>query len=154
MINISGFGMKAQLVADSTFPSGFTISEWSDETDAVDVAHLTVAEAGYGPNGDMVWWSRVNGIDVTLNVIPDSDSEVNLTALVDANRAAKGKGSAKDSVSLVFTWPDGRIVTCEPGIVVVGDIAPSMANSGRMKTRSYQFKFEQIAQTNPGAGAA
>ena len=154
MINISAFGSKAQLVASKTFPQGFRISEWADDADPLESAKLTVAEAGFGTNGDMVFWSRTNGIKLTLAVIPDSETEINLTALLDANRAAKNKSSAADSISLVFTFPDGRIVTCEPGIIEVGDIMPSISSQQRLKTREYEFIFEQISQSNPGAGSA
>jgi hypothetical protein len=148
MENISGFGLVAQIVASSTFPNGFTVTQFADDADPLDSPDLTVADTAFGLNGDMIIWTRPVGIEITINVIPTSVDDMNLSALVDANRIGKGKQSARDTVGIVFNYPNGMIVNMSPGVVITGSIVPQVASAGRIKTRSYHFRFQNITKSN------
>jgi len=148
MINISGFGLVAQITASNTFANGFTLSDFADDADPLDSPDFTAADTGYGLNGDMVVWSRANGIEISMNVIPTSAGDVNLDILLDANRVGKNKTSARDTVGIVFSYPNGQTVTCSSGVIVSGAILPQVAGSGRLKTRMYRFRFEKITKAN------
>lgn len=150
-VNISGFGLTAQIVASATFPQGVTVTSFGDDADPLDSPDLTVADTAYGLNGDMVVWSRATGIEVAVNVIPTSEDDDNLDALTDANRVGKNKTSARDRIDIVFTYPNGQRVTCSSGVIVVGSIVPQIASSGRMKTRQYRFRFEKITKSKVAA---
>jgi len=147
MLNISGFGLKAQVVASKTFPNGFAVSAFADDADPLDSPDFTAADTAMGLNGDMVVWSRPQGIEVVLSVIPTSDDDTNLDVLLNANRIAKGKNSARDEVGIIFTYPSGMVVTMNPGVIVVGAALPSVASAGRLKTRAYHFRFEQVTKS-------
>lgn len=146
-INISAFGLTAQLVASTTFPNGVTIGDFADDTDPLDSPDFTAADTAYGLNGDMITWSRANGIEIAMGVIPTSDSDDNLDAVLDANRVGKGKTSARDKIDVVFTYPNGQRVTCSSGVIVTGSILPPVASSGRLKSRVYRFRFEKITKS-------
>lgn len=148
MQNISGFGLSAQITASSTFPNGFTLTEYADDTDPLDSPDLAIADVAFGLNGDMVIWSRPAGIHVTFGVIPRSPGDQNLAALAEANRVAKNKRGARDVVGIIWTYPDGMIVNCSPGAILTGAVIPQVASNGRIKTRMYQFVFENVSKTN------
>lgn len=147
MLNISGFGLSARVVASNTFPNGFTITEFADDADPLDSPDLTAADTAMGLNGDLVIWTRPQGIELSTSLIPTSQGDTNLDILMDANRVSKGKRSARDVVSIVWTYPNGLVVTANPGMIVVGPVMPSVASAGRLKTRTYHFRFEQVSKS-------
>ena len=54
----------------------------------------------------------------------------------------RGKRSARDSITLVAVYPDGRQRTWAPGKITDGIPGNALASSGRMKTKPYMFAFE------------
>jgi len=147
MKNISGFGLQAQVTASNTFPNGFTVTEFADDADPLDTPDLDAADTAMGLNGDMIVWTRPQGIEISLNVIPRSQGDTNLDVLLSSNRVAKNKQSARDSVSIVISYPDGSTATMSSGIIISGPMLPQVASAGRLKTRMYRFRFEQIAKS-------
>lgn len=148
MINISGFGLGAQVTASRTFPNGFGITAWADDADPLDSPDLELADTGMGLNGDMVVWSRPTGIEVSINVIPGSEEDINLDVLAQANRVAKGKIGARDLIGMVFNYPDGKTAICSSGVIISAPMVAPVASAGRMKTHMYKFRFEQISKSN------
>lgn len=142
MQNISAFGFLATVKASATFPSGFQITHWSDDSDPFDVANTDIADNASAINGQLVHWSKTNAIPLTLNVIPDSDDDRNLAILYEANRVAKDKRSASDIIDIAVQYPDGRVVTFSPGIIKTGTPSTGVSSAGRRKTKSYSFVFE------------
>jgi len=142
MNNISGFGTVLNLVASSSFPSGFTITQFTDDTDPIDIAPMDLGDTAMGVNGDLIVWNKATAIKVTLSVIPDSDDDINLGILAENNRVGKGKISARDEITLTKISPDGRHTTFSNGILTNAPIGTSIAGSGRAKTKVYTFAFE------------
>lgn len=151
MINISGYGSSMRLVASRTFPQGVTIESFSDDADAVDAPDLTVSSAEMGLNGDLVVWNRATPLEVAVNVIPTSQSDVNLDVLANANRVGKGKTSAQDVITIVINYPSGMKITLNKGTLITGSVIPGIQNQGRIKTRQYRFRFENITKTGLAA---
>jgi len=147
--DISVFGLSLNLVASTTFPNGITIESFADNADPLDSPDLAIAEMALGPNGDSVTWSRPALIEISINVIPQSPDDINLQALVDANRVAKGKSSARDQITHVWTYPNGMTVTASDGKVAVGPVIQSGTSEGRAKSKRYSFRFAQVHRQNP-----
>ncbi len=147
MQDISGFGVRVRVVASATFPEGFTVSQLADDTDPFDIPAQAIAEGAMGVNGDMVVWSVANPLNVTLAVIPGSDDDRNLAAVFESNRVGRGKSSSRDNITLVGTYPDGSSVTLSTGKMVNGLPGQSIASSGRMKSKPYNFIFEGMSKT-------
>lgn len=147
MLNISGFGLSAQVTASKSFPSGFTVTAFADNADPLESPDLEAADTAMGLNGDMIVWSRPALIEITMSVIPTSPEDQNLAALLDANRVGKNKQSARDVVGIVWNYPSGMIVNCSPGIIIAGSLVPVITSEGRVKTRQYRFKFESVSKT-------
>src|ERR1700753_3783497 len=105
MQDVSGFGVSLQIVASSTFPAGFTVTEFADDVDPFDIPSIQIADKAMGVNGDLIIWSKPNPINITVGVIPNSDDDKNLGILLEANRVGRGKISAQDVVTITAIYP-------------------------------------------------
>lgn len=144
MENISGFGSVTNVLASVTFPVGLNLTEYADDADPIDIPSLQIADKAMGLNGDLIVFSKANPIIVTLNVIPNSFTDDNLQVLFQANRVGRGKTGARDIITMVVTYPSGNFVTFTNGAITDGMPALSVASSGRMKSKSYAFAFENM----------
>src|ERR1700692_3740129 len=134
MINISAFGISLAIIASNTFPNGYTITEFAHDADAVDAPDHEVGDTGMGPNGDLVIWNRPVPLEIAYNMIPSSPGDINSNILLEANRAGKGKTSARDIITLVMTYPSGRVVMLNPGTIVTGTLLQPVLAEGRLKS--------------------
>lgn len=142
MTDISGFGTRVTIRASNTFPVGFTVTEFADDADGIDNPSLQIADKAMGLNGDLLTWATANPLNVTLNVIPGSEADRNLGILLEANRVGRGKTSARDVITMTYTLPDGSGLIYSGGAITDGMPGSSPASSGRLKTKQYQFSFE------------
>lgn len=147
MNDISGFGAKVQVVADKTFPAGFSLSQFSDDTDPFDLPSVQIRDKAMGLNGDLITWAKASPLGIALAVVPGSEDDRNLQALYDANRVGKGKTSAADKVTITVAYPDGRTLTLSEGCITDGPPGLGLASAGRLKTSTYQFAFENVARS-------
>ena len=145
--NLSGFGVVVSIVASVTFPAGIVLSQFSDDTDPIDMPSIQIADKGMGINGDMVHWSKANPLPCTLNVIPQSADDQNLAVLAEANRVGKGKNSARDIITLTAVYPNGDTVVLSQGVITDAMFGNSIASAGRLKTKPYIFAFENKTET-------
>lgn len=147
MPDISATGLHIRLVASVTFPSGIDLTAFADDADPFDTPSVKIAEVAMGLNGDLLTWSKAAPTNATINLIPNSEDDTNLTILGDANRPQKGKTVARDVITLTGTYPDGHTITLGQGKLT--DYVPghSAASAGRLKTRPFVFAFESISRT-------
>jgi hypothetical protein len=146
-MDIAAFGLRVQLVASQTFPSGISISQFADDADPFDSPTIQIKDKAMGLNGDLISWSKATPPTVTLNVIPGSEDDQNLSVLFEANRVGKGKIGARDVVSLTVIYPDSSTVSYTQGVITDGQPANSATSSGRLKTKAYSFAFENVNRT-------
>ena len=147
MQDVSAIGFALILRASETFPNGFTISEVADDADPFDIPAVEIASTAMNVNGDLVTWSSPTPMTPTINVIPASESDKNLSILWDANRAARGKRHARDVITLVASYPDGSTKTFSEGKMTSGMPGGSVASGGRIKSNAYVFAFQDFSQT-------
>jgi len=140
--DISGFGTQVQVVASLTFPAGINITQFADDADPFDLPSLQIADKAMGLNGDLITWSKANPIPLTLNVIPEGIDDINLSILLEANRVGRGKLNARDIITITGVLPNGAIINLLQGRITDGMPGTSVASSGRFKTKSYVFTFE------------
>lgn len=145
MENISGFGTKVTLKASKTFPAGITLTQFADDADPLDGESVQITDKAMGLNGDLILWNKASPLNLSINVIPGSADDKNLQILVNANRVAKGKTSARDVIAIVGTYPDGTALNLMNGGVTDGHWMNSIASSGRFKSKTYKFTFENKA---------
>lgn len=142
MNDISGVGLQVQLTASKTFPNGITLTQFADDADPLDIPSIQIADKAMGLNGDMVVWGVANPIPMTLNIIPGSEDDKNLSILANANRVGRGKKSVGDVITAIVIKPDGSKTTLNSGAITDAMIADSVASAGRLKSKPYIFAFE------------
>lgn len=140
--DISGFGLVLNVVASATFPAGFVVTQFADDSDPFDIPAVQIADKAMGVNGDLVVWSRAVAIDVNISVIPGSPDDVNLNILAQANRPGRGKAPALDSITLTGVYPDGTSITLQSGRLINAPFGKSVASAGRLKSKTYTFTFQ------------
>lgn len=142
MQNVSAFGFETTIKASNTFPAGFTIRAWADDSDPFDSPSIQVADKTMNINGNMVHWSKANPIPINMALIPGSDDDINMSILLEANRVGNGKTSARDIITVTNVYPDGTTVSYVRGIITDGVPSKGVSTAGRMKTKTYSFAFE------------
>lgn len=147
MQDVSATGFTLVLKASQTFPNGFTITEVADDADPFDIPAVEIASTAMNVNGDLVTWSSPQPMNATVNVIPASEADKNLSILWDASRAARGKRHARDIITLVASYPDGSTKTFSEGKMTSGMPGGSVASGGRIKSNAYVFAFQDFSQT-------
>lgn len=55
-VDVSALGIKATIVAVPSYPVGFTLTQFADDGDSINVPDMTVMQSGMGVNGDLVVW--------------------------------------------------------------------------------------------------
>lgn len=145
--DVSATGLTILVRASITFPSGFTVNAFADDADPFDIPDIAIATAAMGLNGDLITFSSPTPITPTLNVIPGSPEDQNLSILYNANRAARGRRVARDIITIIGTYPDGSTTTLTQGKMTSGNPGKSVASAGRIKTKAYTFAFEDISVT-------
>jgi len=147
MPDISGYGVRVNVQASNTFPSGFDLSAFADDADPFDLPSIQIKDKAMGLNGDLITWSKANPLLLTLAVLPGTEDAANMAALFEANRVGKGKTSARDTVTVTGVYPDGSTITLSEGAITDGPPGSSIASAGRIKTNAYQFAFENVTTT-------
>jgi hypothetical protein len=147
MQDISAFGIRVRLVASATFPAGIDLTQFADDGDSLDIPQQQIADKAMGVNGDLVVWSRANPLTLTINLIPGSDDDRNMSVLLEANRVARGKRGARDTITLTAVYPDETTQTWSLGRITDGIPGKALASSGRMKSKPYMFAFENLARS-------
>ena len=75
-------------------------------------------------------------------MIPGSEDDDNLAALFEANRVGLGKISTSDLITMTGTYPNGDFITLINGRIVNGMPGNSVSSAGRLKSKNYEFQFE------------
>lgn len=144
MQDISGFGISVRLVASRTFPAGIELTQFADDADSLDIPATELGDKGMGVNGDLIMWRRPNPLELTLNLIPNSDDDKNMQVLAEANRTARGKSPARDVITLSVMYPDGTYRNYNLGGIMSAILGNALASAGRFKSKPYAFAFENV----------
>lgn len=145
MKDVSGTGLSLIVKASNTYPQGVLLTAFPDDTDPMEFDDLTITEYGMGLNGDLVTWSAPQALPFKLSLIPNTPGEIAMNYLLEANRVAKGKRSARDVITIIAKYADGTKKTLKNGKIVSGPPSLGVTSGGRIKTPTYGFVFENQA---------
>lgn len=147
MENVSATGLEVTIKASATFPAGFTVTSFVDDADPLDGQNIDIADSAMGINGDLIVWNAPKPLAITINVIPGTEDDKNLELLAEANRVAKNKSFARDTITMTFYYPiaDKRY-TLINGVITSIPPVYSAASAGRIKSRAYTFVFENKSE--------
>jgi hypothetical protein len=141
MTNITGI-KDINIKASVTFPAGFSVSQFADDTDPLDSASVEVQTTAMGANGDLIVWNSPKPIPATIAVIPKSNDDTNLGILLEANRKGKNKTIANDEITMTITYNDDSTTTLNGGAITSGILVNSSSSDNRLKSKPYGFMFE------------
>ncbi len=139
---VSATGLSILVRASKTFPQGILCTNFPDDTDPLDYPEITITEYGMGLNGDLITWTSPQALQFSLSLTPGTEEQLAMDFLFEANRAAKGKKSAKDEITIVINYPDGHKRVLKNGRITSGVPGEGVASGGRIKTPTYGFVFE------------
>lgn len=143
MQDVSSIGVRVTLKASQTFPIGITFSAFPEDGDIGTTGETDIGSSASGVNGDLIWWKTVNGIEVTVPLIPGTPEEALMDILFQANRASRNRFPAKDVITLVVTNPvTGICSTYKNGYIRNGNVGTTYGGDGRIRTKNYSFTFE------------
>ena len=140
--DISALGIKATIRAVPSYPVGFTLTQFADDGDSLNVPDMTIMQSGMGVNGDMVVWRTAVPCQIDINLIPDTDDCRNMENLFKLNMTQKNKVSSKDVLTLTIEHPNGRIDVLTNGYIIGGKPVQDYSANGRAKTRTFRMVFE------------
>lgn len=140
--NIGGFGLTVLLTASETFPVGLPLTHFADDADPFDQPDIQIRDKGMGLNGDLITWGKAQPVNIAISVIPGSVDDIALNILLKANKVGAGSRPVNDVIQMVGTYPDGTFVVLTNGAITDGPVASSVASSGRLKSKTYKFSFE------------
>jgi hypothetical protein len=143
MHNVSANGSSIRLVASYTFPAGFDLTKFADDTNPFEFTDNSIASHGSGINGDLVVWSTASGIEMTLSALPDTDECRNLEILWAANKVAPQKVAVKDIITLIVSLPNGKQEIYSGGAIISGPAGTSASSDGRLASKQFGFVFER-----------
>jgi hypothetical protein len=145
MQNISGFGTSVTVIATQSFPLGFNITQFADDTDpiAVDPTEPNGFELLY--DGSLFAFGKAAPIKLSVSVIPGSDDDINLKILLAANKSASSYIPLPDITSMVISYADGGRVVLSNGTILNGPLADAIAPTGRRKSNTFTFVFGEFA---------
>ena len=145
-VDVSGFGTAITIISAPTIPQGYELTAFTDDIDVMEIPTMNVVDFSMGVNGDLILNRRPVPIEVTVGVIPNSDDDLILEGLLNANRVAKNKASVKDDITMIIHYPDERgDVILSYGTIVGGDCFTTITSQGRLKSKQYHFVFEMRA---------
>ncbi|PHM47166.1 phage tail fiber protein [Xenorhabdus miraniensis] len=147
MNDVSATGLSLVIQATKTFPSGIQITQFADDADPLDLPAVDIAQTGMDINGNLVAWSTPTPQTVTINVLAGSEEDENLSILLEANTAKRGRRHAGDIITMVASYGDGSTTTARNGKITNGSRGNSAASAGRLKSKQYTFVFQDFDRT-------
>lgn len=144
-ISVAGLGLIIQ--ATKTFPTGILITTFADDADPLDLPAVDIAQTGMDINGNLVSWATPTPQSITINVLAGSEEDKNLSILLEANTAKRGRRPAGDKITMVASYGDGSTVTARNGKITNGSRGNSAASTGRLKSKQYTFVFQDFDST-------
>jgi hypothetical protein len=143
--DVSGFGTSALIVALNSFPLGFLVTQFADDTDgiAIETIETTGFELLY--DGSIFFYDKAAPIKVNVSVIAGMEDDINLAILLQARKGSFSLIPLPDVTSMIVSYPDGGRVAYSNGSMVAGPLGTSVSGSGRFKTNTYSFVFGAFA---------
>lgn len=145
MIDVSGFGTGIVVLALQSFPTGFQLSQFADDSDPIEAKEIEPTGYEMLYDGDLFAFDKATPIEVAVSVIPGTPDDINLKILLQNKHSPKSLIPLPDITSMVITYPDkGRIVLSK-GTILKGPLVDSINTSGRRKGNKYTFVFGAFA---------
>jgi hypothetical protein len=147
MIDVSGFGTTITIVALTSFPIGFTLSDFADDIDPVVAEDIEPTGFEMLYDGTLFPFDKAAPVTLTVGVIAGSDDDINLKIILQA-RKSNGSNAITpftDLTSAVINYPDGGKIILSNGALISGPLVDGIQSAGRKKGNAYKFVFGTFA---------
>lgn len=141
-MDVSALGFKILVKDTKIFPSGFTISRTADGTDPFGFNTVTLGEATVDANGHIVYAATPNSTEITLNLLPNSEEDNNMSLLFESHRPRPGVARTGGKITITIMYADGKSITANNCYFLTGDPKRSVQAPSRYKNKVYTFACE------------
>ena len=145
MINNTGFGLQATLVADKTFPAGISLTTFAKDTDPFKIDSTALKGTRFTLNGRLVSWDEVGGYPLSIALENGAEDDTKMQILAKANTAEFGKKVVTDAITITAIYPDGSKTIFSNGILLESVNGKSVASGGSIEVHIYKFLFQNKA---------
>lgn len=144
MEHISGFGTGIVIVAVQSFPMGFKLTKFADDSDPISARDIQ--PFGYRElyDGNIFTFSQTAPIEVSVSVIPNSEDDINLKILLANKKGGLSLFPFDDITSMVITYPDKGRTVLSHGSIISGPALDSIQSTGRRKSNTYKLVFASV----------
>ena len=145
MENVSTTGVSVRLTASQTYPNGITLDAFPEDGDLGITGSTAIGSHASGVNGHLIVWKTVNGIEVNIPLIPNTEQCALMEHLYQANTPAPNKNIAHDIIQMVVTNPiTGVPTTYRNGWLEEGPAGTQYGLDGRIKSKVFKITFESV----------
>lgn len=145
MIDISGFGTGITVIATTSFPTGFTLTQFADDEDPLNVENTEVSGYEKLYDGSIFTYDKTSPLLLSVGLIPNTEDDINMKILMQMRKSSVHLLPLPDTTSMVICYPDGGKVAMSQGTVLSGPLADSLTTQGRRKGNVYHFVFGTFA---------
>lgn len=136
--DITSIGSKITLIS-TLFPDGLVLSEASDEVSLWDIKCTAFAETTVGANCDQINHKVPSVYTITIGLVPNSPSDINMKKLVAWNRP-NGSTVNIDFIQGILVEPFGQKWMFPNLNLTEGALANTPLTNGRFEPNVYVFK--------------
>lgn len=139
MSDVSALGFSIIVKDTKIFPQGFVIKQTADGADPFDFPEITFGEATMDANGYMVYASTPVPVNFSINLLPTTDEDINMSILMESHRPARGRRSTGGDITITVQYADGASTTAVGVKIMGGAPGRSIQAPSRYKNKAYQF---------------
>lgn len=145
MIDVSAFGTGINIVATTSFPMGFSLSQFADDEDPISIQDVEVSGFEKLYDGGIFTFDKTSPVLLSVGIMPNTDDDSNLKILMQMRKSSPSLLPLQDTTSMIITYPDGGRVVLTSGSILSGALADSITTQGRKKGNVYHFVFGTFA---------
>ena len=142
--DVSANGVKLMLFASVSYPTGVEIATFNPGEDPINFDDLKIAETDMGVNGNLIVYRTPYAYNMVFNITPMTEVDQIMENIANADRIAAGKVSAKNILTLVVIYPQGRTLTYVDGAMTDCPGGFSSSGNGRINGRRYAMSFRDL----------
>jgi hypothetical protein len=148
MINASASGLSIFVVALTSFPGGFSVTSFPDDADPINIDDLEAVKWEPLATGDGYFYVSSELIRVSVSVIGGTQDDTNLQMMLQARKSMNAVLPLPDITALTINYPDGAVAVYSDGSIISGPLGRSAQMSGRYRSNTYHFGFNQVKLIN------
>jgi len=141
-MDVSALGFKILVQDSKIFPQGFSITRTADGSDLFAFSDLTIGEASMDANGNMVYATTPNPTEFTINLLPTSEEDKNMSLLFEAHKPKTQRARMGGKITIMVQYSDGSSTIANNCKFISGSPKKSITSPSRYTNKVYTFACE------------